>query len=146
MLLIVGAIWFFLNIIILDWKYSLAFFLYSMIHRPGACGRRWPGGRGIYYYFFSWLTFTLSKRLKFKLWQPLVATNGHRCASCAELHEHTKSFPKWYDTHTLIRIKFSRAPRSFKSYLTRFSKKVEAFRMVSCRGQEIFPMECPWLY
>ena len=39
-----------------------------------------------------------------------------------------------------IKIEVSRASRSFESYLTRFSEKVEAFRTASFRGQEIFPM------
>ena len=39
-----------------------------------------------------------------------------------------------------IKIEVSRASRSFESDLTRFSEKVEASRMASFRGQEIFPM------
>ena len=39
-----------------------------------------------------------------------------------------------------IKIEVSRASRSFKSDLTRFSEKVEASRTASSRGQEIFPM------
>ena len=39
-----------------------------------------------------------------------------------------------------IKIEVSRASRSLESDLTRFSEKVEAFRRVTFRGQEIFPM------
>ena len=39
-----------------------------------------------------------------------------------------------------IKIEVSRAFRSFKSDLTRFSEKVEASRMASLRGQKTFPM------
>ena len=39
-----------------------------------------------------------------------------------------------------IKIEVSRAFRSFKSDLTRFSEKVEASRTASFRGQETFPM------
>ena len=39
-----------------------------------------------------------------------------------------------------IKIEVSRASRSSKSDLSRLSEKVEASRMASFRGQEIFPM------
>ena len=40
----------------------------------------------------------------------------------------------------LIKIEVSRASRSFESDLTRFSEKVEASRMATFGGQEIFSM------
>ena len=39
-----------------------------------------------------------------------------------------------------IKIEVSRASRSFESDSTRFSENVEASRMASFRGQEIFPI------
>ena len=67
--------------------------------------------------FFSWITYKVFRKLKFKIWGqsdfleksyeapffdfkwPLAASNGLGGQSnCAELHKDTKRFPKWYDT------------------------------------------------
>ena len=109
--------------------------------------------------FCSWITYKMSKRLKFKIWgpldypeksykdlffhfqRPLVASNDPRGLSALESKIcMSRAFQNGMTLGYWSKNELFRAPRRFESNLIKFSGKVWASWTASFRGQEIFPM------